>query len=385
MLSPQIIAADRESQFDAACEKNPPRHMQGNAEAPAMRLKNVHSHIRLIQASPWTHIAGFLARYFPFTLLLAPSFSVLLVYQYMQWTGGPFIIERIRSISKLSTIADLPPNQIVIHVGWQIADIFFLGCVIIALVFSIMMYFYHNGKHHQKNMAAAICLLIVVVSGKQTFLDQWQGVAATIDQLLFQADIDGAGIDPKALRGAVHFAEFATVIAFSSLAFAAYAIIDRPQQVGLQTPLSADIEAQHLANQISHLRTLILIGSAVLFLGVIALQTSVAWRASLVDNSIVSHVREHVREIGKVMILIWVAVWTLCLALLYLPCAAILRARVEKVFQQSNVNANRQEWLDAHGLQFSAADFLIRVFALFGPIVTTTLTPLQELIKLGGS
>ena len=210
-----------------------------------MSLRNVRSNFQLIHASPWTHIFDFLVRHFPFTLLFAPTFSVLLVYQYMQWTGGSFIIERIRSIPNLSTIADLPTNQIVIHVEWQIAGIFFIGCVFASMVFSIIMYFYYNnGKHYHRNIAVALCLLIVVVSGTFTFLDQWQGVAATIDQLLFPTNIYGAGIDPKALRGVVHLAELATTIAFSSLAFAAYVIIDRPQQVGLRDPLSVDIKAQ---------------------------------------------------------------------------------------------------------------------------------------------
>lgn len=116
---------------------------------------------------------------------------------------------------------------------------------------------------------------------------------------------------------------------------------------------------------------MLFVGSTILFIGVASSQTLFAWRAGLLPEDL----REGAQELGKALSLIWVAKWTMSLAILFCWPQSVLNRRAEALYWSPEVSAlklTRKEWFEGQGLQIGFSEWFVRILAILGPLLAAS-------------
>lgn len=282
--------------------------------------------------------------------------------------------KQLRSVAPFVANADPGSGHIATYVGWQISGLFFAVSVIASVAFAaVQLLTYRDVKTARKLLALTLTLFVQLLY--YWIFSKHSGISIQTAQLLYLERTEG--IHPQDLVGLINVilivTQLLTMVSFASLALAAFTIVD--SLVHIDTSFFAEeAEARQLERNTERLRILVFIGSALLFSGLIGVYASIAWRASLVDQASATHIT----NLGKVIVLVWVSIWTICLLLTYALSALCLH---DRVYNLADRFGDREKLFKQYGLQLSFGDLLVKAFAILGPIITTVL-PLKELIKI---
>lgn len=304
-----------------------------------------------------------------------PTACFSIFYLYIRCTGGNNLI--IKNFA-LRLLKDYEYSIFERQVLWQVGDVFFLCTSLVAVSFSIYMFFQNKRLLCEKMLAVFIALGLFFLSlcyiiFNNKINDEMQGIVLNITNTLFFEDIMFKKlIDPDALQCAIRLSQAFTALAFIALALATYFIVTRPSSPPHELSGSDDVDfkVRLMMQQAKGLRTLVFVGSANLIIGLATLYALFFWRAELAEA------KHDIIHLGNIVVFIWIAVWTLCLLSLYLPCAVWLSHTIDLTYERAAGLGNaegRQKWLEARGLNITYTDIIARLIALFVPIISTVL------------
>lgn len=156
------------------------------------------------------------------------------------------------------------------------------------------------------------------------------------------------------------------------------AIISKSSKSILILFLNTEDEAREIAMRFQQLNLL-------LYMGTLLLTTSVLERGALHQWALTYLPKEN-KELSAALEALATSYitrrgiyYTLLLAASYLPCVAVLRHRVNKLAPKKLTFAEKEKWLQEHGLASSGIETTQRIIAIFGPLLAG---PLGELLKI---
>ena len=314
-------------------------------------------------------------------LLIFPFLADVLLYFYMLLTGSTELQNTIEAITaSIDNEQAVGVPRIVDHVFWQISGLFHIFVCYISVYMSVTI-INNRFRHNPRFMAIVYTTLIFMIIFISVFVllsHSYSGsVSEAISRALFSSWADRSSNDVlgSISRATVFWAMFISnlsgLIAFCSLSTAAFAT--------MSLPVVAESEDANfvLSTKLSNINKVLYAGSACLFTGVIAMNTFFSWRAGLLNESSDIFI-SIIFDLGQSMTVIWVAIWSFSMGLLYFYSLWWLKADINLAYSHARRNrsdVSRKSWLEENELGTSSAESLLKIAALIGPLVTGASVP----------
>ncbi len=336
-----------------------------------------------------------------------PVLSVLAMAFLINWTGGGPLHSRVDAFGQQIEASMVNPSGrdfcessglrvddpqdhdqlptiqafVATHVSWQVTTaIFCFTCAAGSLVaIRIWLRFTPLWLYRIVSLGAILAVIAFFVYVIKEFGISESAVTTAILQSLFEFQLGSelcmGAVSAARMSEILYLIYILEAVAFHALFLAAFALIfSQGDPAATATSKAADLSL--CAGQ---LRTLLFIGSAILFVGVANVETMFAWRAGLLPE----HLQESALELGKALNLIWVAKWTMSLAILFCWPQAVFNRRADALYHSSEVNTGgitRKKWLEENGLQVGFGEWFVKILAILGPLLATSGIPTASLL-----